>query len=80
MHFHLTVQQPFKVDGKEYVRGTLVSDKAEVDMILAGPHRHNVTQRIPSAEHISGDFHRTDAEIAERDAKVKAALTAKPKV
>jgi hypothetical protein len=64
VHCHLTVQQPF---GK-YERGSLISDPAEVAAILAGPNRHSVTQRIPAAEHVSGDFHRTDAEIAERNA------------
>lgn len=73
MHFHLTVQQPFG----DYKRGDLISDPAEVAKVLAGPNHHNVTQRIPHAVHISGDFHRTDEEIAARDAKVKAELTAK---
>lgn len=72
MHFHLTVAQPF---GK-YERGAHISDQAEAAEILAGPHKHNVVQRIASAEHVSGDFYRTDAEIAARDAKVKAALSA----
>lgn len=72
MHFHLTVHAAF---GK-YERGALISDPAEVAAILASHNKHNVTQRIPSAEHVSGDFHRTDAEIADRDAKVRAALMA----
>lgn len=74
MHLHLTVSEPF---GK-YAKGAHISDPTEVSAVLNGPNRHHVVQRIPSPEHISGDFHRTDAEIAERDAKVKAALTAKP--
>lgn len=70
MDFHLTVQQPFGT----YKRGDLISDPAEVKAVLEGPNRHSVTQRIPHAVHISGDFHRTDAQIAERDARVKDQL------
>lgn len=42
----LVVREHF--DG--YVPGDVISDKAKVDAILAGPHQHDVTKRkIPDA-------------------------------
>jgi hypothetical protein len=73
MSMHLTVVNPFK----KYVRGALISDAAEVAEILQSEYRQNVVQRIPHPEHVSGDFHRTDDEIAARKDKLSAAAPVK---
>lgn len=57
---HLTVIEPF---GK-YGRGAHITDADEVAAILAGENSHHVVQRYASKEHASGDFYKSDAELA----------------
>jgi len=75
MSYHLIVSRPF---GK-YQRGAHIDDPAEIKAAIA-EHPHEVVKIYPKAEHVSGDFHRTEDEIAKRDAEVKAALIAKTEV
>lgn len=67
MSNHLTVVNPFG----NYKRGDHVTDPAEVKkLVLERPH--DVVQRHPHAHHHSGDFYRTDAEIAHMHAEHEA--------
>lgn len=59
---HLTVSQPFG----SYKRGDLITDPVLVKSIKRGPYRHNVVQMVSHPAHQSGDFWRTDKELAER--------------
>lgn len=79
MYYHLTVVQPFAdkmAPGGVYQKGDHITDPVKVDEVLNGPHQHSVVKRIPHAEHVSGDFYRSDAELAARDAAVKKQLMA----
>lgn len=70
MSYHLTVVNPFG----GYNKGDHITDAAKVAEVLAGPNLHSVLKRFPHAEHLSGDFYRTDAQLKERDDAVRAKL------
>jgi hypothetical protein len=72
---HLVVTQPFD----SFKRGDIITDPALIAAISHGEHQHSVVQSIMKPEHKSGDFFRTDAELAERrNPKPVVTVAAKP--
>jgi len=59
---HLVVSQPFE----SYAKGQIITDQALVAKLRRGPHRHSVVRVIEKPEHASGDFFRSDAELADK--------------
>ena len=61
MSYHLTVTEPFG----DYKRGDHITDPSVIAKVKES-HPQHVVQRFPHPEHVSGDFYRSDLEIAER--------------
>ena len=65
MYYHLTVTEPFG----DYKRGDHITDPSVIAKVKES-HPQHVVQRFPHPEHLSGDFYRSDREIADRNAEV----------